>query len=58
MLRATAAACWTRSGVHEDDGTLSLSVIVRGLVAHEEEHCAQLEAIRPFTFTPPVRRAE
>jgi uncharacterized damage-inducible protein DinB len=46
MLRATPPALWVRSGLHEDYGTMPLLVIVRRLVEHEEEHCAQLEAIR------------
>lgn len=49
MLRATPAAHWARTGAHEDYGTLSLLVVVRGLVAHEEStaRSSRRSAARP-----------
>lgn len=45
MLRQIAPADWQRSGVHETRGRLLLSDVIAGLVEHEEEHCAQIEAL-------------
>jgi DinB family protein len=36
---------WQRTGGHEQRGTITILDTVRWLVEHEEEHCAQLEAI-------------
>lgn len=47
VLRRTQPDDWKRSGVHEEHGATSLLELVQKLVEHEEEHCAQLEAIRP-----------
>jgi len=46
MLRGIAPADWQRTGVHEARGPLSLLEVISTLVDHEEEHCAQLEAVR------------
>lgn len=46
MLRRVKPEDWARSGMHEEQGTTSLIALVRRLLEHEEEHCAQLEAIR------------
>lgn len=45
MLRQVALEDWERSGRHEVKGTVSLLEITMSLVEHEEEHCAQLEAL-------------
>jgi hypothetical protein len=45
MLRHTALDDWKRVGIHEVRGPLTLFDVVTTLVAHEEEHCAQLEAL-------------
>lgn len=45
MLRQITPADWKRSGVHETRGRLLLSDVIAGLVEHEEEHCAQIEAL-------------
>lgn len=44
-LRRAAADDWQRMGTHEVRGTVTLLDVARGLVDHEEEHCAQLEAL-------------
>jgi len=45
MLRRASPVDWQRMGVHEVSGPLALFDIIRTLIEHEEEHCAQLEAI-------------
>ncbi len=45
MLRRAAPEDWQRTGIHEVRGPLSLLDVVAGLLAHEEEHCAQLEQL-------------
>ncbi len=45
-LRQLAPEDWGRTGAHEERGTISVLDVVTGLVEHEEEHCAQLEALR------------
>jgi uncharacterized damage-inducible protein DinB len=37
---------WQHTGTHEVRGPLSLREVVISLLEHEEEHCAQLEALR------------
>lgn len=44
-LRRAAPDDWRRSGTHELRGAVTLLDVARGLVEHEEEHCAQLEAL-------------
>jgi hypothetical protein len=46
MLRQISLEEWERVGQHEEKGPLSLLDVIASLVAHEEEHCAQLESIR------------
>ena len=46
MLRRAPRESWQRTGVHELHGARTLLDIATTLVAHEEEHCGQLEAIR------------
>jgi hypothetical protein len=38
---------WQRTGMHEELGPISLTDVIRKLVDHDEEHCAQLEALTP-----------
>lgn len=45
-LRRATPEDWQRMGTHEARGSLSLRDVVASLVAHEAEHCAQLEALR------------
>lgn len=45
MLRHTNLENWQRTGLHEERGPVSLLDVVTSLVEHEEEHCAQLEAL-------------
>ena len=45
VLGRLTPAEWQRAGTHEARGSLTLAAIVESLVAHEEEHCAQLEAL-------------
>jgi hypothetical protein len=45
MLRQTDLENWQRVGLHEVRGPVSLLDIVTSMVEHEEEHCAQLEAV-------------
>ena len=46
MLRHIGLEDWQRVGQHEEKGPVSLLDVITSLVAHEEEHCAQLEGIR------------
>jgi hypothetical protein len=46
MLRRAGPGDWRRSGVHEERGALALIDIITHVVEHEEEHCAQIEALR------------
>lgn len=45
VLRRAEPADWQRVGMHEVRGPLSLLEVVTHLLAHEEEHCAQLEQL-------------
>ena len=45
MLRQVALEDWQRLGTHELKGAISLFQVATSLVEHEEEHCAQLEAL-------------
>lgn len=45
MLNSVPLAAWQRTGVHEVRGTVSLLDVVNMLLEHEEEHCAQIEAL-------------
>jgi|SRR5579859_2163445 len=42
-LQHCTAADWQRIGTHEITGPQSLETLVRGLIGHELEHCAQIE---------------
>lgn len=44
-LRRITPKHWQRTGAHELRGPVTLLDVARGLVDHEEEHCAQLEAL-------------
>ena len=44
-LRGAAPDDWQRTGAHEVRGAVTMLDVARGLVEHEEEHCAQLEAL-------------
>jgi len=46
MLRRAGPDDWQRSGLHEERGPIALIDIITHVVEHEEEHCAQLAAIR------------
>lgn len=48
VLQHLPPDAWQRSGQHEVRGTTSVLDIVQDMVAHEEQHCSQLEAL----FTP------
>jgi hypothetical protein len=45
MLRRAGPDDWQRSGAHEERGPITLLGIITHIVEHEEEHCAQMEAI-------------
>jgi len=45
VLQQLSPDAWQRSGQHEVRGAISVFDIVQDLVAHEEEHCSQLEAL-------------
>jgi hypothetical protein len=48
-LGRIAPADWGRIGTHEEHGPITLQAVAEHLVAHEEEHCAQLRALpSPF----------
>lgn len=44
-LRGLSPAAWARSGRHETRGPVTVLEIAQDLAAHDEEHCAQLEAM-------------
>jgi hypothetical protein len=46
MLHSIAPEEWRRVGMHEVRGPVSLLDVITTLVEHEEEHCAQLEAMQ------------
>jgi uncharacterized damage-inducible protein DinB len=46
MLRQARLEDWQRVGAHELRGTVTLLGMMTYLVEHEEEHCAQLEAMQ------------
>jgi uncharacterized damage-inducible protein DinB len=46
MLRQVRLEDWQRVGTHEVRGAVSLLGMMTYLVEHEEEHCAQLEAMQ------------
>ena len=46
MLRQARLEDWQRVGAHELRGTVTLLGMMTYLVGHEEEHCAQLEAMQ------------
>jgi hypothetical protein len=46
LLRRITPADWQRTGLHEAHGLISVLQVVTHLVEHEEEHCAQLEALK------------
>lgn len=46
MLRQARLEDWQRVGAHELRGTVTLLGMMTYLIEHEEEHCAQLEAMQ------------
>jgi DinB superfamily len=44
VLRRLSPDHWRRAGLHEKRGRITLLDTLRHIVAHEEEHCFQLEA--------------
>jgi hypothetical protein len=48
LLRRCSPADWERSGIHEEYGPISILKMVTHIAGHEEEHCAQIEALRSF----------
>lgn len=46
MLRQARLEDWQRVGAHELRGTVTLLGFMTHLAEHEEEHCAQLEAMQ------------
>ena len=49
LLRRVPPEGWQRPGTHEVAGTITPARLLVTLVAHEEEHCAQLEALWSHT---------
>jgi DinB superfamily len=47
MLRRATPSDWERTGAHEERGPITLLEVIEGVVEHEEEHCDQIEALRP-----------
>ncbi len=45
MLRRLSPDHWQRAGVHEERGPRTILQLLRILVEHEAEHCAQIEAL-------------
>jgi len=45
MLDGLASEAWARTGQHEIRGAVTLLDVLTTLLEHEEEHCAQLEAL-------------
>lgn len=46
LLRALTADAWSREGVHEEDGPMTLQAMVERVVAHETAHLQQLRHLR------------
>lgn len=46
LLRECAPDAWERSGQHPEFGTVSVAELVAHAAAHDEEHVAQLRALR------------
>ena len=44
-LSRIAPSDWGRIGTHEEHGPITLQAVAEHLVAHEEEHCAQLRVL-------------
>ena len=52
-LRNLSDDQWERTGIHEHKGSLTVATLVSDMVLHEEEHCRQIEALRPqAAFVP------
>jgi uncharacterized damage-inducible protein DinB len=45
LLRRMAPADWQRGGDHEEFGPLTIARLLSHVAGHEEEHCAQIEAL-------------
>ena len=45
MLCRLAAEDWQREGIHEERGPRTILRLLRILVDHEQEHCAQIESL-------------
>jgi len=45
VLQQLPPEAWQRSGQHEVRGTTSVLDIVQDMVAHEDQHCSQFEAL-------------
>jgi uncharacterized damage-inducible protein DinB len=45
LLRRMSPEDWQRAGDHEELGPLSIAKLLSSVAGHEEEHCAQIEAL-------------
>ncbi len=52
MLHRAALDNWQRVGAHAERGSISVLDVVTWVVEHEDEHCAQLEALSRKTKRP------
>lgn len=56
-LRRLTPEQWERTGVHEHLGSITVQELAADMVHHEEEHCTQIEALRPLPAAHPVTYA-
>jgi CheY-like chemotaxis protein len=54
VLKRLTPEDWTRTGVHEHSGSLTIEQLVNDMLLHEAEHCRQIEALRPQPAPLPV----
>jgi|GEM_PF-615240 len=52
-LRHLEPEQWARKGIHEHNGELTVLTLVSDMIDHEEEHCRQIEALRPQPVVVP-----
>ena len=58
LLQRARPGGWARAGIHEARGPITLTDLVANWLAHEEEHCAQLEAMGGAPALPDVSAPE
>lgn len=54
VLQRLTPEQWQRTGVHEHQGSITVEQLVNEILAHESEHCRQIEALRPHNVPHPM----